>query len=176
MTFALIVAPSGAGKTSVCRMLEDRGYSSVQSYTTRKPRFPGESGHIFVDDFETWKVQNPDEILVGYTMFDGHHYWATASQVDENDLYVIDPAGVIFFQRFYHGDKSVLVFYIDVPLVERYKRMRERGDSVWASCKRIVGDIYRFRGMKKKADIVVRNDVLWVCRDRIMSYLYKKEW
>ena len=109
-------------------------------------------------------------------MFDGNHYWATASQVDENDLYVIDPAGVTFFQRFYHGDKAVLVFYIDVPLVERYKRMRARGDSVWAACKRIVGDIYRFRGMKEKADVVVRNDTLWVCRDAILSYMNTKEW
>ena len=176
MTFALIVAPSGAGKTSVCGLLESGGLTSVPSYTTRKPRFPGERGHIFVDDFETWKAQNPDETLVGYTMFDGNHYWATASQVEENDLYVIDPAGVTFFQRFYHGDKAVLVFYIDVPLLQRFKRILKRGDSFWSALKRIVGDIYRFRDMKKKADVVVRNDTMWKCRDEIRSYLTSKEW
>ena len=103
--FFLIVGPSGSGKTSVCLSLEKYGLSQIYSYTTRKPRGPGEKGHVFVDDYNEWIENNPEDTIVGYTVFAGNHYWATSKQVQENDLYVIDPAGVDFFNRRYCGDR-----------------------------------------------------------------------
>ena len=168
--FFLIVGPSGSGKTSVCLSLEKYGLSQIYSYTTRKPRGPGEKGHIFVDDYNEWIENNPEDTIVGYTVFAGNHYWATSKQVQENDLYVIDPAGVDFFNRRYCGDKIVKTIYIDIPIYKRFQRMLKRGDSIWATLCRIIGDIHRFWGMKKSADFVVRNDNLWVCRDTIYEY------
>ena len=168
--FFLIVGPSGSGKTFVCLSLEKYGLSQIYSYTTRKPRGPGEKGHVFVDDYNEWIENNPEDTIVGYTVFAGNHYWATSKQVQENDLYVIDPAGVDFFNRRYCGDKIVKTIYIDIPIYKRFQRMLKRGDSIWATLCRIIGDIHRFWGMKKSADFVVRNDNLWVCRDTIYEY------
>ena len=168
--FLLVVGPSGAGKTSVCTALEKYGLTQILSYTTRKPRGPGEKGHIFVDSYDNWASENANDPLVGYTKFSGNQYWATESQVEKNDLYVIDPAGVEFFRKKYFGDKIIKIVYIEIPMYKRFQRMLKRGDTAWSILSRIVGDIYRFWGMKKKADFVVRNDNLWNCRDAIYDY------
>ena len=82
----LIVGPSGSGKTTLVEMLEQSlGMTSIESYTTRKPRYSGEKGHIFVSDEDFDQLKD----LVGYTEFDNHRYAATAMQVEHNDIYVI---------------------------------------------------------------------------------------
>ena len=169
--FLLIVGPSGSGKTSVCDMMKPYGKSQIASYTTRKPRYAGEDSHTFVDSYSDWKFNNPDDDIVGFTFFDGNYYWATSSQVEENDLYVIDMAGVEYFQKNYTGHKDVRIVYIDVSIIERFKRMSKRGDSKWSVIKRIIGDLYRFRRAKQKADFIVRNDSIWRCRDQILEYM-----
>lgn len=169
--FLLIVGPSGSGKTSVCDMLKSYGKTQIASYTTRKPRYAGEDSHTFVDNYEEWKLENPNDNIVGFTFFDGNYYWATESQVENSDLYVIDLAGVDFFKNNYHGNKEFHVVYIQVPIVERFKRMIKRGDSKWAALKRIFGDLYCFRHFKQKADFIVRNDNIWRCRDQILDYM-----
>lgn len=171
----LIVGPSGSGKTTLTGVLESRfGYRSIDSYTDRSPRYPGEKGHTFVDSFVEWRSENPDEKLVGYTCYNGHSYWATMAQVDANDLYVLDPAGVEFFRENYYGDKQVKMVYIDAGVRERYARMRGRGDSFWSAVKRLVYDRKAFAGWRDKADFVVRNDDLetaWTSMQEYMKYV-----
>ena len=87
----LLIGASGSGKSTVARYLcEQYGLRQIDSYTTRPPRYRGESGHIFITDEEFDQLQD----FVGYTLYNGHRYGATAQQVEENDIYVIDPAGV----------------------------------------------------------------------------------
>lgn len=101
----LLIGASGSGKSTVARYLcEQYGLRQIDSYTTRPPRYRGEPGHIFITDEEFDQLQD----FVGYTLYNGHRYGATAQQVEENDIYVIDPAGVEFFRTAYHGDKKVL--------------------------------------------------------------------
>ena len=108
-TIFLIIAPSGAGKTTLAGQLEKMyGLQSIQSYTTRPPRYDGETGHIFVSDKEFDELKD----MVAYTEFCGHRYCATAEQVENNDLYVIDPKGVEYFRQAYHGNKQIKTIYI----------------------------------------------------------------
>ena len=47
----LFVGPSASGKTSISEIIEQTfEYKSIASYTTRPPRYEGESGHTFVDE------------------------------------------------------------------------------------------------------------------------------
>ncbi len=145
----LIVAPSGAGKTTITELLGTKyGFKSIQSYTTRPPRFEGETGHIFISNEDLDKLTD----IVAFTEFAGNRYCATAQQVEENDLYVIDPKGVEYFKRSYKGSKQIKIIYIESDLTTRYERMKKRAEDNGAaylkavdySLKRITNDVNEF--------------------------------
>lgn len=120
----LLIGESGSGKTTIAnRLVKEKGLKQLWSYTTRPPRCEGEPGHIFVKDFD------PRVKCVAYTKFDGNHYWATQEQIEENDIYVVDPDGLLYFMLRYDGDKLPIVFFIDTTVRTRRRRMRLRGDS-----------------------------------------------
>ena len=122
----LIVGCSGSGKTTITEQLEQKyGLKSIQSYTTRKPRYDGESGHIFISDEEFDKITD----MVAYTEFDSKRYCATAEQVENNDLYIIDPKGVDFFMKAYKGSKTPKIIFISSNLTTRYERMVGRAET-----------------------------------------------
>ena len=167
---ALIVAPSGAGKTAVCNRLSEKyGLQQVWSYTTRPPRYDGEIGHTFITESEM-----PDkEEMCAYTFYNGNHYFATHQQVDEADLYVIDPAGVQYFMQHYKGRRIPLIVKLDVPLAERMKRMAARGDTQQQIMGRVECDKRSFRFIPHDAKFA--NDDLETCVDEIYNYICEQE-
>ena len=145
----LIVGCSGSGKTTITEQLEQKyGLKSIQSYTTRKPRYEGETGHIFISDEEFDKITD----MVAYTEFAGNRYCATAEQVENNDLYIIDPKGVDFFMKAYKGSKTPKIIFISSNLTTRYERMVGRAETkgkshqeaIESSLTRIVNDAGEF--------------------------------
>lgn len=134
----LIVGESGSGKTSLAnKMVELRGMTSIESYTTRPPRYEGEPGHIYVDGKGFNEIRND---LIAYTMFNGYEYGATKQQVDTHDFYVIDVAGIEYFYNTYHGDKIPIVVYVDASPFRRFIRMLKRGDSIKKALSRLEHD------------------------------------
>lgn len=171
-TIFLIVGRSGSGKTTLVAQLETISkLKSIPSYTARPPRYDGEPGHTFVGSYTYWNSKNSTETLVGFTVYNGFEYWATSTQVEKNDLYVIDPAGVEFFKSNYRGNKQVKVVYIDADWKERYQRMRARGDSFWEAAKRVLKDRKWFAGWREKADFVVTNHDLTEAFTRLNNYI-----
>ena len=145
----LIVGCSGSGKTTITEQLEQKyGLKSIQSYTTRKPRYNGETGHTFVSDEEFDELTD----MVAYTEFAGNRYCATAEQVENNDLYIIDPKGVDFFMKTYKGSKTPKIIFINSDLTTRYERMKSRAEengstymeAVKSSLERITNDVVEF--------------------------------
>ena len=145
----LIVGCSGSGKTTITEQLEQKyGLKSIQSYTTRPKRYEDESGHTFVSDEEFDKLTN----MVAYTEFAGNRYCATAEQVEDNDLYIIDPKGVDFFMKAYKGSKTPKIIFISSNLTTRYERMVGRAETkgkshqeaIESSLTRIVNDAGEF--------------------------------
>ena len=145
----LIVGCSGSGKTTITEQLEQKyGLKSIQSYTTRKPRYDGETGHIFVSNKEFDKLTD----MVAYTEFAGNRYCATAEQVENNDIYVIDPKGIDFFMKSYNGSKTPKVIFISSDMATRYERMKSRAEengvtfteAVNSSLSRITNDVVEF--------------------------------
>ena len=134
----LFVGPSGSGKTTVAEYLESAmGYKSVQSYTTRSPRYENETGHIFVSNDEFDKLQD----LVAYTEYNGNKYCATSEQVDEADIYVIDVPGVeVFLKKYKNTKRPIYIMYFDVDIHIRIDRMINRHDHDTAIVSRIYKD------------------------------------
>lgn len=182
----LIVAPSGAGKTTVTELLESKyGLKSIQSYTTRPPRFNGETGHTFVSDEEFNKLTD----MVAYTEFAGNRYCATSEQVEESDLYVIDPKGVDFFKEHYKGSKQIKIVYIESDMTTRYERMKQRAENsgntyleaVDYSLKRIVNDVsefYDYIHHRVQVDCTVENNndtTIENVTDKIYKFISESE-
>lgn len=142
----LICGASGSGKSSVADKLHDLyGWKSIDSYTTRPKRSENEGTHIFVSDDEFNKI-NPAS-MVAYTEFSGYRYCATTDQVEEAQMYVIDPFGIkTFFER-YRGNKNVLIVYLSCRERTRFNRMLKRGDTVEAAIRRIDYDRNAFKNI-----------------------------
>lgn len=157
----LIVGPSGVGKSSLARLLSVRnGWSELASYTTRAPRYEGEGGHTFITE-EEFRIL-PD--LVAYTEYNGHRYGATARQIDANEIYVIDPAGIETLVRNYHGDKKLLVCVLWASEETRLQRMTDRGDDAVAAQERIDCDAEAFADLYRLG-LFVGPHYVTVCSD-----------
>jgi len=117
-TIICIVGESGSGKTTLSRYMAERGFGLVCSYTTRVMR-PGETDgveHIFVSEDEMPEKNQ----MIAYTYFGGHHYWATISQISEdNTIYVIDEDGIRFLRSKFSDMFNIFAVYI---------RRDDRGD------------------------------------------------
>ena len=178
----LIVGCSGSGKTTITEQLEQKyGLKSIQSYTTRPKRYEDESGHTFVSDEEFDKLTD----RVGYTEFAGNRYCATAEQVENNDLYIIDPKGIDFFMKSYKGSKTPKIIFISSNLTTRYERMVERAETkgeshqeaIESSLTRIANDASEFYDyIQEQAwiDYVCKNngnDKLEDVVDKIFDYI-----
>ena len=146
-----ILGKSGSGKTTIVEKLnKEYGYEILDSYTTRKPRYNGETGHTFIDDMTFASL--PDK--VAYNNFNGNYYCATKQQVDESDLYVIDVPGLKQLKELYHG-KEIISIYIDVPMETCLERMRRRGDSEDKCWDRLRHDDGSFQGVRGEVDYVL---------------------
>ena len=132
----LFVGPSASGKTSVANALDKYGYKQVYSYCTRKPRYEGEPGHVFITKEEFDKLEN----VIAYTEYDNTFYCSTAAQLDESDIYVVDIPGVKTLIENYNTEREICIWYFGVDVWSRVKRMRDRGDSDTAIVDRILTD------------------------------------
>lgn len=82
----LITGRSGTGKDYLAKKLEANGLKQLKSYTTRPRRTPDEDTHRFIDKDSEGIFQKVAKTKIGeYT------YFATREQVEEADVYIIDP-------------------------------------------------------------------------------------
>lgn len=121
----LLVGQSGSGKTTVANTLEEKyGCKQLESYTTRPKRSDNEKGHVFISDEEFSKLEN----IIAYTEYNGFKYCATAEQIDNSDVYVIDIDGVKTLLDKYNTDRFIYIFYLSSTVATRIDRMIDRGD------------------------------------------------
>lgn len=87
----LIVGRSGSGKDYIANLLEKKGLRRLVSYTTRPVRSKeDESSHIFITEAEAASYTDK----VARTVINGHEYFATADQINNSDIYIVDPNGI----------------------------------------------------------------------------------
>lgn len=180
----LIVGESGAGKTTIAEALcEKHGWTQIQSYTNRPPRSDDEAGHCFIsaEVFPTFtEIERVFDDIVARTEYNGHCYFCTAAQIEDDDLYVIDPAGIEYFREHYTGNKGVRIIYIYVEPEQRLVRMLGRGDDHEKAMERLKNDEDAERtGFFKvyaNADYVAYNTgSLSICVQDIANYIFKEE-
>ena len=117
--------------------------------------------------------------------FDNYDISITAEQIENNDLYIIDPKGVDFFMKSYKGSKTPKVIYINSDMTTRYERMKSRAeengsefmDAVKSSLERITNDVVEFYDYihgQTQIDYTCKNnadDKLEDVVDRVYKYI-----
>ena len=122
----LLVGQSASGKTSVAEVLESKyKLKSLRSYTTRKPRYDGEDGHVFISNEDFDKLED----IIAYTEYNNNRYCATKEQLDASDIYVVDPHGVETLLNGYPTNRHIYIFYLNTNIRNRIDRMYKRGSS-----------------------------------------------
>lgn len=134
-TIFCILGESGSGKDSLVNYTLDKyklNLKLVVSYTDRKKRENEREGveHFFIDkDTMTSLLHQSDEI-VAYTKIGDVRYCATLQDVENSDIYIIDPDGLKLFKEMCSERFNIVSIYIDCPVEERRKRIQKRGDSL----------------------------------------------
>lgn len=119
----LITGKSGVGKDTIADCLcNNFGYTKVKSYTTRQPRYEGEDTHIFVTKEEFDQLPHK----VAYTNRENVEYCATQKQVDNADIYIIDPPGIKYFLETYKGNRQPIIIEIMCSEADRKRRVSDR--------------------------------------------------
>lgn len=87
----LIIGRSGSGKDTLAMTLTKKYHmTQLKSTTTRPRRYEGEDTHVFVTEEEAEQMTD----RVAETTINGYQYFATKQQLEECDIYVIDPRGL----------------------------------------------------------------------------------
>lgn len=152
----LLIGASGSGKNTVQDYLvQKHGLKPLLSYTTRNKRFPEENTHTFVTEkeYETIKQQ---EKIIAYTYYNGNHYFATEKQLEESDIYIIDTDGIEYLKN--HSTIPFITFFLEVSELNRFNRMRDRGDPEADIQERLSYDRKTFTGNKYLYDYTIKNN------------------
>lgn len=151
-----IVGPSGSGKTTLVEALQkEYGYRVIESYTTRPPRHDGETGHIFVSPDEFKELKD----VYAYNQYDGYEYGITAKQLEENDLYIVEPSGVEDLLKRYRGHKGIKVIGLKPDIEVLIERMKLRGDSDDKIINRLIEDADTFKKLHIITDIMFTTEL-----------------
>lgn len=156
-TLILLTGRSGSGKTTVseyCKSIYNMNI--LQSYTTRPPRYEGETGHIFITEDEFQRV--PKDQIAAFVEYNGYKYFSTKEQLDKNDIYIIDPKTAVELKKGYAGEKDVKIVTLDTPVNTCIYNMLARLDKKSAVAKRTFTDLAVFKNAKATADIVIPYD------------------
>lgn len=137
-----IVAPSGAGKTTLAKILELDKYNIIHSYTTRLPREENEWGHIFIDLEEFEDLKSKD--MIAYCHYNKNHYFATREQYKNKgvSIYIVDPKGAKMVKDSLSDDDNVDVYTVFLYTDEntRANRMAHEGRDIDSIKERLAGD------------------------------------
>lgn len=164
----LLVGKSGSGKTTLEKELVNNfGFKSVKSYTTRPKRVANEENHQFVTKEEFDTLENK----VAYTCFNGYEYCATKEQLDNATIYVIDPDGIEYLRQNY--SRNFFIVYIDTDSKVCENRMRKRGDDYNVVKSRVFNDEIEFENFANVADVVINGNkgTQYVLEDFLNAYV-----
>jgi guanylate kinase len=120
----MIIGRSGCGKDTLAYCLtKNHGLKQLISTTTRPPRYTGETAHVFVSEEQA----NTMTERVAETVINGYQYFATKQQLDECDIYVIDPKGLRdVCER--APETDLCVVYVRASTAVRRKRAIDRAE------------------------------------------------
>lgn len=172
----LIAGRSGTGKDTLAGRLEKAGLRSVRSYTTRPRRTAKEATHIFITQDQAAELTD----RVAETTINGYSYLATRQQVEESDVYIVDPKGVMQLAKAMPDTAFVLVYLtpLNKTLQEEHAVMRaddpQAERSVWE--KRAAAEDAEFRQLEEALFDEQAADLPVTPPDNVMALWYTNDY
>lgn len=118
----LIIGRSGTGKSTLEEKLcNDYNLKSIKSYSTRPKRSPNEDSHIFIKPSDVDNYPNK----IATTTINANFYFATKEQLDESQLYVIDPIGLYELSNNF-PDLTFNLIYLKLPKYKHQQYLKNR--------------------------------------------------
>jgi guanylate kinase len=152
----IVVGKAAAGKDHLKKRVEEKGFKSGISYTTRPPR-PNEvegQDYYFVTLEEFDKIIESGEMLE-WMVFNDWKYGLTKSEFEKADIMIMSKDGLDMLPKEYRD--RCLVIYLDVDRMIRLERLNSRNDkndSIW---RRMTTDEDQFKGFND-FDLRIRNE------------------
>ncbi len=176
----VVSAPSGAGKTTLCKRLlaEESEISFSISYTTRPPRpkeVPGKD-YFFISR-ELFQKMLKEGAFLEWAEVYGNLYGTAKEPVlkalnqGRDILLDIDVQGA-FQVREKLGPEAVLVFILPPSLEELERRLRARSTEDEATLKRRLEEAKREIAQAHRFDYLVLNDILEEALFRLRAILH----
>jgi guanylate kinase len=162
----VISAPSGTGKSTICRKLlqKNKDLRVSVSYTTRQPR-PGEKNgkHYFFCNRDEFKKRiQKNEFLEWALVHDEYYgtprsYIETMTKAGHNILLAIDVQGAAAIRR--RRPESILVFVAPPSLRELKERLAARRDESESVARRLENAREEFAAAGKFDYLVINDDL-----------------
>ena len=172
----VLSAPSGAGKTSLCRELIDSlpDLSQSTSFTTRQKRDGEQDGvdYHFINP-EAFQNKIKQQQLVEWAEVHGNLYGTSLETLQDAagkgiDLLLdIDCQGAAQLKNNYH--QGVFIFILPPDFVELEKRLRDRGTDSENVIQRRLKNAEQEISQAHWYDYLVVNDDIKSARDRIIA-------
>ena len=106
-----LIGKSGSGKTIAADYLQDTyKMKALESWTDRPERYPGEGSHTYITRTEFDKIKESD--MIAYTKFGNNRYCCVHSDLEQNNIYVIDPTGLQGLITNFQGLYDIVSVYI----------------------------------------------------------------
>jgi guanylate kinase len=143
-----LLGHSGSGKTTIAEELSKLGLRVINSFTTRKPRYEGEVGHIFTNK-KQYDCNKANNSIAAEDFRYGEYYWATKSQLHGTCAYVTNIKGIETLKE-RCPSKELIVIYLKVNRENRFVRMMHRDNNKDTALERIEHDREAFKDIEDK--------------------------
>ena len=161
----VLAGKSASGKNFVARKLEEYGYKTIVTYTTR-PKRKSEKQNItyhFISDEEFRKKIDEGFFAEwkSYITNEGVWYYGSALEdienADDKSVIILTPQGYRDIKDSL-PEKNIICIYLYANNSTIKKRLEKRGDSNKEADRRLEKDTEDFKGFEKEADRIVYNN------------------
>ena len=161
----VLAGKSASGKNFVARKLEECGYKTIVTYTTR-PKRKGEKQNItyhFISDEEFNQKINEGFFAEwkSYITNEGVWYYGSSLEdienADNKSVIILTPQGYRDIKEKL-PDKNLACIYLYENIDTMKKRLSKRGDDTKEVERRIKSDLEDFKNFESEADKIVYNN------------------
>ena len=160
-----ISGKSASGKNFAARKLEEYGYKTIVTYTTR-PKRKGEKQDItyhFISD-EEFKQKIDEGFFAewkSYITNEGIWYYGSSLEdiesADDRSVIILTPQGYRDIKEKF-PDKNITCIYLYENIDTMRKRLSKRGDDPKEVERRIKSDLEDFKNFESESDKIVYNN------------------